>query len=148
MVSGGDLASRIHCFGNLINLVSRFSFHCKVWAFGVADHARYDNPRDLVDFQPGFGSLPNHHCILASLSEATTAEHPPYNDGLLYLDNQNSSIVHSRRHGESPGTGAFTYSLGRDFYARRDLEAGEEIVSQQTPIPSALASAIDRCVIF
>jgi hypothetical protein len=30
-VSGGDLASRIQYFGNLINLVSRFSFHGKVW---------------------------------------------------------------------------------------------------------------------
>jgi hypothetical protein len=81
----------------------------------------------MVDFQPGFGSLPNHHCLLASLGEAPTSEHPPYSDALLYLDDDNATTT-VRRHGESPGTGAFSYSLGRDFYARRDLQAGEEIV--------------------
>jgi hypothetical protein len=91
----------------------------------VPDHNRYDNPADTVDFQPGFGSLPNHHCMLASLGQVPTAEHAPYSDGLLYLEGNNATVT--RRHGESPGTGAFSYSLGRDFYARRDLQAGEEI---------------------
>ncbi len=30
---------------------------------------------------------------------------------------------------ESPGRGAFSYTLGRDFYATRNLAPGEEIVS-------------------
>jgi hypothetical protein len=81
----------------------------------------------MVDFQPGFGSLPNHHCLLASLGEAPTSEYPPYSDALLYLDDD-TTTTYMRRHGESPGTGAFSYSLGRDFYAKRDLQAGEEIV--------------------
>ncbi|KAG7362845.1 SET methyltransferase domain containing protein [Nitzschia inconspicua] len=98
-----------------------------VWNYGVPDHNRYDNPPDMVDFQPGFGSLPNHHCLLAALGEAPTAHHPPYSDALLYIDNKNLTTKSPRRHGESPGTGAFSYSLGRDFYATRDLEAGEEI---------------------
>jgi hypothetical protein len=82
----------------------------------------------MVDFQPGFGSLPNHHCLLASLGQAPTSEHAPYSDALLYLDD-NSTTLAMRSHGESPGTGAFSYSLGRDFYATRNLQAGEEIVS-------------------
>ena len=97
-----------------------------VWNYGVPDHNRYDHPPDMVDFQPGFGSLPNHHCLLASLDQGPTAKYPPYSDGLLFLDHNNTKL---RRHGESPGTGAFSYSLGRDFYATRDLQAGEEIVS-------------------
>ena len=45
----------------------------------------------------------------------------PYNDALLVPD-------HSKNR-ESPGLGAFSYNVGRDFYATRDLKAGEEIVS-------------------
>jgi hypothetical protein len=102
------------------------------WGYGVPDHNRYDNPPDTVDFQPGFGSLPNHHCLLASFGDAITTEHAPYSDALLYLDDENKTTTllrrRWRRHGESPGTGAFSYSLGRDFYATRALQAGEELV--------------------
>jgi hypothetical protein len=98
------------------------------WSYGVPDHNRYDNPPDTVDFQPGFGSLPNHHCLLASLCDAPTSEHAPYSDALLHSNEDNATAT-LRRHGESPGTGAFSYSLGRDFYATRNLQAGEEIVS-------------------
>ncbi len=84
------------------------------------DHfSRYDHPPDTVDFQPGFGSLPNHHCLLQSLGQAPS-EIAPYNDGLLATDHDNSRT--------SPGLGAFSYHAGRDFYAKRDLKAGEEIV--------------------
>jgi hypothetical protein len=120
----------------IIFLSLRFQY---VWNYGVPDHNRYDNPPDTVDFQPGFGALPNHHCLLASLGEAPTAEHAPYSDALLYLDDENTTTM-MRRHGESPGTGAFSYSLGRDFYATRALEAGEEIVSVCDLIPKITKS--------
>eukprot|EP00531_Pseudo-nitzschia_arenysensis_P009432 CAMPEP_0116142152 /NCGR_PEP_ID=MMETSP0329-20121206/14755_1 /TAXON_ID=697910 /ORGANISM="Pseudo-nitzschia arenysensis, Strain B593" /LENGTH=762 /DNA_ID=CAMNT_0003637367 /DNA_START=124 /DNA_END=2409 /DNA_ORIENTATION=- len=82
-----------------------------VWHRGVGDHARYDWPKMTSDFQPGFGALPNHHCILQSLSFRMAEE--PVVDGLVGY--------------ESPGRGAFSYTLGRDFYATRNLAPGEEI---------------------
>eukprot|EP00536_Pseudo-nitzschia_multiseries_P015474 jgi/Psemu1/246888/estExt_Genewise1.C_8940007 len=82
-----------------------------VWARGVGDHARYDHPYMSVDFQPGFGALPNHHCLLDSLNFRMAED--TVQDGLVGYD--------------SPGRGAFSYTLGRDFYAKRELSAGEEI---------------------
>jgi hypothetical protein len=108
----------------------------------VPDHNRYDNPQDLVDFQPGFGSLPNHHCLLASLDQRPSADHPPYSDGVLYLPTKESNTSTVRRHGESPGTGAFSYSLGRDFFATRDLKAGEEIVSCDHEVEDVIISLL------
>ena len=84
-----------------------------MWHRGVADHARYDHPFMTSDFQPGFGALPNHHCILESLSFRIAED--PVQDGLVGFN--------------SPGRGASSYTLGRDFYATRELIAGEEIVS-------------------
>jgi len=84
-----------------------------VWTRGVPDHARYSHPTGLMsDFQPGFGSLPNHHCILNSLTHRVPQV--PYVDNLV---DRNSS----------PGLGAFSYTLGRDFVAKRNVKAGEEI---------------------
>jgi hypothetical protein len=37
------------------------------WGSGVADHVSYEAGPDVVDFQVGFGALPNHHCLLAKL---------------------------------------------------------------------------------
>ena len=85
-----------------------------VWHRGVGDHARYDWPYMMSDYQPGFGALPNHHCILQSLSFRNAAE--PVLDNLVAY--------------ESPGRGAFSYTLGRDFFATRNLSPGEEIVRQ------------------
>lgn len=65
------------------------------------------------DFQPGFGALPNHHCVLEALSFRMAED--TVQDGLVGYN--------------SPGRGAFSYTLGRDFYATRDLSAGDEIVS-------------------
>ena len=87
-----------------------------VWHRGVGDHARYDWPYMTSDFQPGFGALPNHHCTLQSLSFRMAEE--AVLDGLVGY--------------ESPGRGAFSYTPGRDFYANRDLDPGEEIVSMTT----------------
>jgi len=82
-----------------------------VWHRGAADHTRYDHPAMSSDFQPGFGALPNHHCLLQSLTYRLAVD--SIHDGILAYD--------------SPGRGASSYTLGRDFYATRDLQAGEEI---------------------
>ena len=83
-----------------------------VWHRGAADHARYDHPYMTSDYQPGFGALPNHHCLLQSLTYRIAVD--SIHDGLLPYD--------------SPGRGASSYTLGRDFYSTRELSAGEEIV--------------------
>ena len=66
------------------------------WGRGVPDHVSYEEPTDIVDYQINFGALPNHHCILASLS--TQYPIPPYDDSLVDRS--------------SPAAGAFTYSRG------------------------------------
>ena len=85
-----------------------------VWSRGTGDHTRYDFPIMSSDFQPGFGALPNHHCILNSLDYRMAAQN-------TIQDN----IIDSN----SPGRGSISYTLGRDFYSTRELYAGEEIVS-------------------
>ena len=85
-----------------------------VWSRGTGDHTRYDFPTMSSDFQPGFGALPNHHCILHSLDYRMAAQN-------TIQDN----IIDSN----SPGRGSISYTLGRDFYSTRELDAGEEIVS-------------------
>lgn len=47
-----------------------------------------------MDFQIGFGALPNHHCILKSLSYKYPT--PPYDDTMVDRF-------------QDPGAGAFTY---------------------------------------
>ena len=56
--------------------------------------------------------MPNHHCILNSLSHRYYK--PDFDDSLV-----------SR--GKDPGAGAFSHSMGRDFYAMKELKAGDEI---------------------
>lgn len=101
-------------------------FRQYVWHRGVGDHARYDFPPMTSDFQPGFGALPNHHCVLQSLS-FRNAEHPVL-DGLVRFG--------------SPGKGAFSYTLGRDFYSTRKLSPGEEIVSCKKTVGKRLRDCI------
>jgi hypothetical protein len=60
------------------------------------------------------------------LGEGVTPDYPPYNDAIFASTNNTSSGF---VHGASPGTGAISYDLGRDFYATRNLKPGEEIVS-------------------
>lgn len=83
------------------------------WGRGVPDHAILESGPDMVDFQIGFGYLPNHHCELSSL-DPQYPEHAPYDDSLA-----------SRF--ESPGAGAFSYNIGREFSSTRDVQAGEEL---------------------
>jgi hypothetical protein len=84
-----------------------------VWHRGTGDHTRYDYPVMTSDFQPGFGALPNHHCILNSLNYRIAKD--TIQDNILDYN--------------SPGRGSTSYTLGRDFYSTRELYAGEEIVS-------------------
>lgn len=82
------------------------------WGRGVPDHVLYDAPSDIVDFQIGFGCLPNHHCILSYLD--TQYPDPPYIDSLADRFSQ-------------PSAGAFAYNRGREFVVERAVSQGQEI---------------------
>lgn len=75
---------------------------------GIPDHATYEYPHDTIDFQIGFGSLPNHHCTLASL----TYQYPddPYHDAMV-------------NRFRDAGTGAFSYNKGREFLVTNHIRA-------------------------
>lgn len=81
------------------------------WARGVSDQVNFEANHTVLDYQIGFGSLPNHHCLLDSLDIRYPT--PPYDDSMV---NRFSS----------PGAGAFSYSTGRDFFVTKDLKAGDE----------------------
>lgn len=80
------------------------------WGRGVADHVRFLGD-SVMDYQFGFGSMPNHHCILNALSHRYPE--PAYHDSMV-------------PRGDA-GIGAFSYSMGRDFYVTKALKAGDEI---------------------
>ncbi|CAB9507051.1 Guanylate cyclase [Seminavis robusta] len=80
------------------------------WGRGVGDHASYE-AEYMIDFQPTFGALPNHHCLWNTITFAFPKV--PYLDHLT-----NSSSV---------GAGAFSYHAGRDFRVKKPLPAGSEI---------------------
>jgi hypothetical protein len=75
---------------------------------GVPDHVAYEGATNVVDYQIGFGALPNHHCLLHAL----TIQYPPtpYDDSMVDRF-------------QDPTTGAFSYNLGREFFTTRPLEA-------------------------
>jgi hypothetical protein len=113
-----------------------------VWVRGVPDHDRYDHPPDVADYLIGIGSLPNHHCQLHSLGYTYDGE--PYRDARGIVDDDDDGGKKNSNKGNEkfsdadsdvggamvgPGSGAYSYSVGRDFYATRDLLPGEEIVS-------------------
>ncbi|KAL7564516.1 hypothetical protein ACA910_017675 [Epithemia clementina (nom. ined.)] len=83
------------------------------WGRGVPDHVAYEAGPDIVDFQIGFGYLPNHHCELSSLDPGYPQD-APYEDSLA-------------NRFESPGAGAFSYNVGREFSSTRDVKPGEEL---------------------
>lgn len=91
--------------GELIKLISFLKT-------GVPDHVAYEDSTSVVDYQIGFGCLPNHHCVLDYLS--TKYPDPPYIDGM------------SNRF-EKPNAGAFSYNRGREFIVSNNLTAGSEI---------------------
>jgi hypothetical protein len=78
---------------------------------GVPDHVSYE-AKSMMDFQITTGALPNHHCLLHAI--AFRFPDPAYDDSLV-------------DHRTSPGTGAFSYNRGRDFYVKRKVQAGEEL---------------------
>jgi hypothetical protein len=78
---------------------------------GVPDHVIYEAPPSIVDYQIGFGCLPNHHCVLSYLS--TEYPTPPYVDSLA------DRYTH-------PSAGAFSYNRGREFTVSHALPAGSE----------------------
>lgn len=82
------------------------------WARGLPDHSLAEAPPDVADFQVGFGSLPNHHCVLSYLD--MHYPEPPYDDTLAnrYKD---------------PSAGAFSYNRGREFTVSHFQAAGSEI---------------------
>jgi hypothetical protein len=92
----------------------------------VADHVFFEDDQ-VVDFQITFGSLPNHHCILDSLDNKQPDI--PYNDALFASLSSSSSSSNGCGSGRftDPGAGAFSYSMGRSFVAKRDLAAGSEM---------------------
>jgi SET domain len=84
-----------------------------MWGRGIPDHSTYEADRGYVlDYQIGFGSLPNHHCVLAYLD--ILYPDPPYVDSLAdrFRD---------------PSAGAFSYNRGREFVVTSPLRAGDEI---------------------
>jgi len=83
------------------------------WGRGVPDHVMYEDSAGVVDYQIGFGFLPNHHCLIDSL-DPQYPPNAPYEDSLA-------------QRFESPGAGAFSYSKGREFISFKDVGAGEEL---------------------
>jgi hypothetical protein len=85
--------------------------HCYSWFSGHSADA--DNEASEVgEFAVTFHALPNHHGYLAALDPVTAR--PSYDDTLVDRS-------------KDPEAGAFSYHLGRDFYALRDLKPGDEI---------------------
>lgn len=82
------------------------------WGRGLPDHVVYEAALDSMDFQIGFGTMPDHHCVLDYLH--TKYPNPPYIDSMA-----------NRFH--EPGAGAFSYNRGREFTLSHSLEAGSEI---------------------
>jgi hypothetical protein len=93
------------------------------WGRGVADHVFFED-NEVIDFQITFGSLPNHHCILDSLENKQPDI--PYDDSLFASSSGSNGGGGSGRFTD-PGAGAFSYSMGRSFVAKRDLTAGSEM---------------------
>ena len=88
------------------------------WARGVPDHVRFEAPDDVVDYQIGFGALPNHHCILSYLD--TRYPDPAYIDGRLDLTTGSHDW-------DDPGAGAYSYNRGRSFTVEHSMQPGDEI---------------------
>jgi hypothetical protein len=85
-----------------------------MWGRGIPDHSTYESPDRgyVMDYQVGFGSLPNHHCVLSYLD--ILYPDPPYVDTLADRF-------------KDPSAGAFSYNRGREFIVTRPVEAGSEI---------------------
>ena len=78
---------------------------------GVPDHINYEGS-SIMEFQITTGALPNHHCLLHSISYRFPD--PAFDDSLV-------------ERGASPGTGAFSYNRVRVFFVSCHVEAGKEL---------------------
>jgi hypothetical protein len=85
------------------------------WARGVADQVKFEANGTVLDYQIGFGSLPNHHCLLQSLDH----RYPliPYDDSLVDGD---------------PGAGAFSYNVMGVVMNRRNVTWTYNLTFSQT----------------
>lgn len=83
-----------------------------MWGRGVPDHVLYEGSPRVLDYQIGFGCLPNHHCVLSTLD--IMYPDPPYADGLV-------------NRFQDPSAGAFSYHRGREFVVDQKLASGHEI---------------------
>lgn len=81
------------------------------WWGDVSDQVTFE-ASEVLDYQVTFGSLVNHHCILASVDHRYPKT--AYDDSLV--DRYND-----------PGAGAFSYSMGREFFVNKDMKAGSEL---------------------
>jgi hypothetical protein len=106
----------------LLNLFAEY-----MWARGIPDHSSYEAPDRgfVMDYQIGFGSLPNHHCVLGYLD--IVYPDPPYVDTLAdrFRD---------------PSAGAFSYNRGREFIVTRPVEAASESESSVMAVSPVLAA--------
>lgn len=82
------------------------------WQQNLPDHSSYQKPNFVFDFLIGLGTYPNHHCRLGSLTYKFPQ--PAYNDALVDRF-------------KDPGTGAFSYSMGKEPIVYRGVKAGHEI---------------------
>jgi hypothetical protein len=78
------------------------------WGRGVSDVVLSESQSNqVIDYQIMFGSLPNHHCILHVLDHTWSVSNTtPYYDDTMDLPNT------------SPGTGAYSYYAGRNFFVK------------------------------
>ena len=88
------------------------------WSNGAGDF-NFIAAQDAIDVQVTCGALPNHHCLLASMEHVYPAT-AAYDDSM--------ALRHS-----SPGTGAFSYGAGREFYATQPIAAGHEVFFEEVP---------------
>ena len=82
------------------------------WQQNLPDHASYQNPNLVFDFLIGLGTYPNHHCLLGSLTYRFPQ--PAYNDALVDRF-------------QDPGTGAFSYNMGKEPIVYKPVRANHEI---------------------
>lgn len=87
------------------------------WENGSNVHTWYEAERAL-DYQITMGALPNSHPLLNNLDDRNPSI-IPYDDSMVPRDGYGRVV--------DPGAGAFSYYMGRDSVASRDIEAGEEI---------------------
>jgi len=125
-------------------LPDHIAYEAATSLFTIPDEAPSDengSPYLVLEHQTTFGALPNHHCVLGSLSYGFPTN--TYDDSLI--SDKNSASL-----------GAYSYNVGRDWYVSRPVKAGEEIflnyghcvrsqypdwIPQSTPTPQEYQNA-------